>query len=313
MALSLKHAFQSVRADGDDSTLVQPSNWNAEHSLQMATGRLVGRTSSGTGAAEEISVGSGLTLNAGSLTADGVADGGVSTAKIADGAVTAAKMAATLDLSGKTLTLPASATGFTTGDAKFTFKDTADAGWVMADDGSIGDASSGATTRANADTEALFTLLWNKVADASAPVSSGRGANASADFAAHKKMTLPKTLGHALGVAGAGSGLTSRALGSSVGAETAVADLAAHTHGVGTLAAASGGAHTHNVTLNTDTGGGTGVRVDAVAAETTSVSGVISSDGAHTHTVSGATGSAGAGGGHNNMQPTTFLNLMVKL
>ena len=37
----------------------------------------------------------------------------------------------------------------TTGDAKLTLKTTADAGWVMMDDGTIGDGSSGASTRTN--------------------------------------------------------------------------------------------------------------------------------------------------------------------
>jgi hypothetical protein len=68
MALSLKHSFNSPKSDGTDATLVQPSNWNAEHSLTLGTAKLVGRTTSGTGAAEEISVGAGLTLSAGSLT-----------------------------------------------------------------------------------------------------------------------------------------------------------------------------------------------------------------------------------------------------
>lgn len=67
MAISLKHLFTSLKADGPDSTLVQPSDWNAEHVLQMATARLVGRTTAGTGAAEEISVGANFALTAGSL------------------------------------------------------------------------------------------------------------------------------------------------------------------------------------------------------------------------------------------------------
>ena len=57
-------------------------------------------------------------------------------------------------------------TAFTTGDVKQTFKTVADAGWVMMNDGSIGDGSSGAMTRANPDTQALFTLLWNNIGDA---------------------------------------------------------------------------------------------------------------------------------------------------
>jgi len=67
MAISLKHNFQSAIADGGDTSLVQPSNWNAEHDLTLATSRLIGRTTAGTGAAEEISVGTGLSLSAGSL------------------------------------------------------------------------------------------------------------------------------------------------------------------------------------------------------------------------------------------------------
>jgi hypothetical protein len=67
MTISLLHTFVSAKGDGTDSTLVQPSNWNAEHSLQMATSRLVGRTTAGTGAAEEISVGGNLLLSAGVL------------------------------------------------------------------------------------------------------------------------------------------------------------------------------------------------------------------------------------------------------
>lgn len=67
MAISLKHAFTSGKSDGADASLVQPSNWNAEHTLTLGTGRLLGRTTAGTGAAEEISAGTGLTLSGGSL------------------------------------------------------------------------------------------------------------------------------------------------------------------------------------------------------------------------------------------------------
>lgn len=67
MAISLKHSFTSAKSDGTDSTLIQPSYWNAEHQIQMATARIVGRTTAGTGAAEEISIGSNLSLASGSL------------------------------------------------------------------------------------------------------------------------------------------------------------------------------------------------------------------------------------------------------
>lgn len=68
MAVSLKHTFTSNVADSGDATLVQPSNWNAEHNFTMATSRLLGRTTANTGSVEEISVAGNLTLSGGSLT-----------------------------------------------------------------------------------------------------------------------------------------------------------------------------------------------------------------------------------------------------
>jgi hypothetical protein len=70
MAVSVKHAFISGKPDGADSTLVQPSNWNAEHTLTLGSSKLLGRITSGIGAVEEITVGSGLTLASGSITAN---------------------------------------------------------------------------------------------------------------------------------------------------------------------------------------------------------------------------------------------------
>lgn len=72
MAVSLKHAFQSAVADGGDTSLVQPSNWNAEHTLTLDSGKLIGRYSAGNGSAQEITVSTGLNLDgSGNLTATG--------------------------------------------------------------------------------------------------------------------------------------------------------------------------------------------------------------------------------------------------
>lgn len=54
MTISLKHAFTSPKADGTDSTLVQPSNWNAEHTITLAAGKVLGRDTSGAGAMQEL-------------------------------------------------------------------------------------------------------------------------------------------------------------------------------------------------------------------------------------------------------------------
>lgn len=70
------------------------------------------------------------------------------------------------------------------------------AGWIKENGGTIGSAASGASNRANADTEALFTLLWNTYNQATLPIQNSagavtiRGASAAADFAAAKRMPL---------------------------------------------------------------------------------------------------------------------------
>lgn len=56
MAISLKHSFTSSVPDDGDTSLVRPSNWNAEHTLTAATDTVLGRSSVGTGAVEEIPV-----------------------------------------------------------------------------------------------------------------------------------------------------------------------------------------------------------------------------------------------------------------
>lgn len=57
MTVSLKHAFASAKSDGADTTLVQPSNWNAEHALTLSgPNKAVGRLASGSGSAEEVTI-----------------------------------------------------------------------------------------------------------------------------------------------------------------------------------------------------------------------------------------------------------------
>lgn len=69
-------------------------------------------------------------------------------------------------------------------------------GWIVEKGGTIGNAASGATTRANADTEPLFTLYWTEFTNAELPIftntgaASTRGASAAVDFAAGKRMSI---------------------------------------------------------------------------------------------------------------------------
>lgn len=281
MTISLKHAFTSAKGDPGDTTLVRPSNWNAEHTLTLATDKLLGRSTAGTGAAEEIPC-----TSAGRSV------------------LAAADIAAIQALLGIT-------DAFTTGDVKFTLKTTADSGWVMMNDGSIGNASSSATTRADADTESLFTLLWDNVSNTYAAVSGGRGGSAAADFAANKRINLTKTLGRALAAAGAGSGLSNRALGETLGEEEHLLDwteMPDHNHS-GTTGDQSAD-HTHQY----DRGGTSGLSASAGGGTPLSTNVNTTSGGAsggHTHDFT--TNGAGDDAPHNNMQPTAFLNVMVKL
>lgn len=211
-------------------------------------------------------------LENGSVVEEKIGEGAVTTDKLGAEAITVDKMAYGAD-------------GWTTGDVKVTLKSVADSGWVLATDGTIGDASSGATTRANADCEALYTLLWANLPDSVAPVTGGRGASAAADFAAHKPIQVGTIVGRALAVAGTGSGLTARTLGEIVGEET-------HQLTVDEMPA-----HNHSITLKNayvNDGGG---------------SHVADESGAGTQNTS----EEGGDQAHNNMQPTTFLNVMIKL
>lgn len=107
-----------------------------------------------------------------------------------------------------------------TGTIKMQFNIDIPSGYVVLDDGTIGNATSGATTRANDDTEDLFIFLWDNIDDSGCPVSGGRGSSAAQDFADSKTITLPKVAGRAIGCQGTGAGLTSRTIGFSHGEET---------------------------------------------------------------------------------------------
>ena len=85
MTVSLKHTFQSAKTDSTDASLIQPSNWNDEHQLTLSTDKVLGRATAGTGAAEEISIGTALSLSGGTLAVTNVpvANGGTGASTLA--------------------------------------------------------------------------------------------------------------------------------------------------------------------------------------------------------------------------------------
>lgn len=120
------------------------------------------------------------------------------------------------------------------GSVQFTIVTTAPPGWIFLNGKTIGNASSGATERANADTQDLFTLLWDNVTDAFAPVSGGRGGDATSDFNANKTIQLLNPLGRVFGAAGTPSAIApAPVLGEDIGLQTATllkANVPPHVH-----------------------------------------------------------------------------------
>jgi hypothetical protein len=202
------------------------------------------------------------------------------------------------------------------------------AGFVRCNGRTIGSSTSGATERANADTLALFTFLWN-CGDLTLAVSTGRGVSAAADWGANKTIALPDFRGRAIaGLDGMGNSLSGRLtstystgtpdlLGSAAGAESQTLTLAQTPTGI-TCAG--------TVTVNPNGNAGIFVPVNSTFwtfAAFPSSSGVIivpsSGSGATivgTNVFSGAntlTSNNTSGNPHPIMQPTLLMTFYVKL
>jgi hypothetical protein len=96
-----------------------------------------------------------------------------------------------------------------TGDLKARYGTGPLSGFVRANALTIGNGGSGATERANADTQALFIYLYG--ADANLVVSGGRTGNALNDFNSGKQLTLPDWRGRSIaGLDDMGNGAAGR-------------------------------------------------------------------------------------------------------
>lgn len=212
--------------------------------------------------------------------------------------------------------------GIPTGFSAPYFGSSAPTGWVLASGLTIGNASSSATGRANADTEDLFTLLWNSFANAQLAVSGGRGASAAADYAANKTIALPDLRGRSVfgldtmggsaasRVTSAGSGVDGATIGATGGAETHTltsAQIAAHTHPGSVSITSSSNAST------VENGGSGTVDVTSGSGNTLAKRSNVSP---HTITSTGTvtvSANTGGGGAHNNMPPAFMANWIIKL
>jgi hypothetical protein len=283
-----------------DNNQTNPDAGNAAFTGSIISTTLtVTAVSSGTLALGQILSGSGIAANT-VIIGLGTGSGGTGTYTLNNAQTVASESMTAAGASGWTPLVPAATQQLTTGDYVLTMKAVASPGFVIMNDGTMGDASSGATTRANADTQALFLLMWAQFSQANCPVSGGRGATALADFNAHKTIALPKALGRALAVAGAGSGLTTRLMGDAVGGE---ASAIGQTNLPDYVLPDPGHSHTAGIRQAI---GGTNIQAGA-ALDLTTI----------TQTTSTNTTGVHLGGGNVPlpvMQPTAFLgNVMVKL
>jgi hypothetical protein len=206
-------------------------------------------------------------------------------------ALTAASVAAGSMTAGGSPVLTAR---YETGEVVKSFNSIAPAGTVPLLGGTIGNAASGATARANADTAALFALLWGATSNAAYPIqdSSGsattRGASAAADFAANKRFPLPNVAdGEAL-VASVSSTLLSSTAGEGL----------AHSHTIND----PGHSHTYN---------GTNVTIDISADNLTRW---VGQSGQGLTTSSATTGiTVNSSGGSKNKAAGLFVKFYVAL
>lgn len=132
-------------------------------------------------------------------------------------------------------------------------------GYVRANGRSLGSSTSGATERANADTQQLFEYLWST--DPNLAVSTGRGASANADWVANKTIALPDWRGYALaGLDDMGNSASGRLTPSYFGANATVlgavggtearalaaVHITPHSHSGTTYGMNAGNPHSHN-------------------------------------------------------------------
>jgi len=180
---------------------------------------------------------------------------------------------------------------FQTGDPIWVPKTGARAGWVRMNGRTIGSVSSGASERANADTQSLYEYTWNNYSDDLCPVTGGRGATASADFAANKPIAILDMRGYGpmglddMGNSAAGriTGGTPTAAGSSGGSEKRTLAQENLPNVSLTGSTSTNGNHAHNYTnhSNSSAGAATG----GMQFKQNTYTDTTSTNGNHSHTV----------------------------
>jgi microcystin-dependent protein len=173
-------------------------------------------------------------------------------------------------------------------------------GWIRVTNGTIGSAASGATIRANIDTQALYVQLWNEFP--SLDVSGGRGVDGLQDFLANKTIALDDFASRVFAAFGQNpnvTGASNFSLGDTYGEQDhllTVDELAAHAHTDSGHSHSIAGATTVGATVANENGNNT-------------TRGVINSTGSATANIQ----PTGGNQPHNTYQPTMFVTMMCKL
>lgn len=201
---------------------------------------------------------------------------------------------------------------YKTGDMMVRYGAELRTGFVRLNGRSIGSATSGASERANSDTQPLYEYLWN--IDSAIVITGGRGASATADFGANKPLVLPSWRGRSLvgldtmGNTAAGVLPDADDIGWEGGAREhtlTVAQMPSHAHPI------TDPGHRHDLNYTTplfapdsDRGsGGSIFSLDNVATNpptTTNQTGITINN-------------AGGGAAHNNVQPSKACSVYMRL
>ena len=222
---------------------------------------------------------------------------------------------------------------YQTGDMKPRYGTGFHTGWVRANGGAIGSATStgatGLVERANADCQALFEYLWG--ADTTLAVSGSRGLNAHADWLANKQLSLPDLRGRVLaGVDDMGNtaslrlttagGMSSAFLGAVGGLQTETIAQNQLPNVVPTFTGTQGTVNSsttaNNILLGTlagpmaaQTGSGTGVLTGTGFSSATALSAALFTPAGTISSINGNVGQAAL----ITVQPTIVATYYIKL
>ena len=205
-----------------------------------------------------------------------------------------------------------------TGDMLMRYGNGLRSGFVRGNGRTIGSAISGATERANSDTQALFEHLWNS--DTTLVVVGGRGGSALADWGSNKQITLPDYRGRTMVGLDTMGNIAANVLADAAdiswsGGEEKhlliVNEMPSHNHTGNTN---NDGAHVHPMQVPFSVGGRKWSSDPGAGNSDENGSGNLNTNGGTgTHSHAFTTSNSGGGLAHNNVQPSKGVTVYIRL